>query len=57
MIRDIFNYIVMIGTQQWYFEDFKTATAFINSYAGVSEYTRIYKLVCVNGELVKDGKK
>lgn len=57
MTRNIFNYLVIAGTQQLFFEDFKSATDFINRFVDNSTYPRIYKLVYANGELVKDGKR
>lgn len=57
MTKDIFNYLVMSGTEKWFFEDFKSAVKFTDSCVGNTTCPRIYKLVYANGELVKDGKR
>lgn len=57
MTRNIFNYLVVSGTQTWFFEDFRSATDFVNRCVDQTTYPRIYKLVYANGELVKDGKR
>lgn len=57
MSKDIFNYIVISGTQTWFAEDFKSATYLANKCVDQTTYPRIYKLVYANGELVKDGKR
>lgn len=57
MTKDIFNYVVFSGAQSWFFEDFRSATDFVNRCVDQTTYPRIYKLVYANGELVKDGKR
>ena len=56
MTKDIFNYLVMSGTEKWFFEDFRSATKFVDSCVDKTTCPRIYKLVYANGELVKNVK-
>ena len=52
MARNIYSYLVIMDSKTWYFEDFKSAMKFVSLYNNLKDYIRIYKLVCVNGELV-----